>query len=767
MGDEKAGRTDTQLTCTVEGMHCAGCVASVEKALRGVSGVADVKVNLATEQAYIDLATQAPEFGALADAVDRAGFVLKAPASDTERREELLEADRHKVAQARRRMFLAWGLSVPIMLWMIPEMFFGLMWPTPFFFHLGMVALALPVVTVAGFPTLRSAWKSTLNLAPNMDVLITMGSGASLLTGISALFSHLTAASHVLNYAGVGAMIMAFHLTGRYIEARSRGRASGAIRTLLTLEARTARIEREGRLMEVGIEQVRVGDVMIVRPGEKIPTDGEVVEGTSNVDESIATGESLPVIRTAGERVIGATINGEGVLRVRATGVGEDTFLAQVIRLVEQAQASEVPIQLFADRVTALFVPVVITLAALTLALWLLLPGVMQAVAAWAAGFLPWVDPGRGTFSLALFAAIAVLVIACPCALGLATPTALMVGSGMGAEKGILIRRGEAIQRLGEVDVLLLDKTGTLTVGRPVVTDLVPLVPEITADELLRLAASIEQDSEHPVGRAIAESAAERGLSLSDVRDAEAVPGHGITARLAGRTMLAGSREFLNGAGLDTTAGEIVFAELEEQGKTVVALADAECILGAIAVADTLKPDAAEAVAGLRRLGLEPVMITGDNERTARAVAAQTGIERVLAGIMPAAKSEEVTRLQAAGQVVAMVGDGINDAPALAAADVGIALGTGTDIAIESADITLVQGELRTVIRAVKLSRATFRKIRQNLFWAFIYNLVAIPLAVLGLLHPLIAEAAMAFSSINVVSNSARLRRADISADVP
>ncbi len=771
-GNQPSSPSAERLICDVEGMHCAGCVANVEKALRSVPGVTDVKVNLAAGKAYFSLTAGAPAFSELAGVVDRAGLVLKPPAASAARhREDPLAADRRRVAGARRRMLLAWGLAGPIIVWMIPEMFFRLMWPSPFLFHLGLLLLALPVVLVAGFPTLRSAWKSTLNLTPNMDVLITMGAGASLLTGFAAVLGYLIPLPQVLDYAGVGAMIMAFHLTGRWIETRSRGRASHAIRKLLTLEARTARIIREGREMEVPVEQVAVGDVMIVRPGEKIPTDGEVIEGTSSVDESIATGESMPVPRTAGDPVIGATVNTDGVLKVRATGVGEDTFLARVIRLVEEAQASEVPIQLFADRVTAVFVPIVVGLAALTLLLWLLAPGLMGAVASWAGGFLPWVDPTRDPVSLALFAAIAVLVIACPCALGLATPTALMVGSGLGAERGILIRRGEAIQRLGDVDVLLLDKTGTITAGRPAVTDVIPLGGADDRDgtgELLRLAASVEQYSEHPVGRAVVAAAVGKGMILAEVTGTEAFPGRGIRARLSDvrgdDEISVGTLAFLRQSGVDTAALEPVIAGLEVAGRTAVAAARGTRIIGANGVADPVGPDSAAAVAGLRRLGLEPVMVTGDNERTARAIAGQVGIDRVMAGILPEAKSGEVARLREAGHVVAMVGDGINDAPALAAADVGIAIGTGTDIAIEAADITLVQGELSGVIRAVKLSRATFRKIRQNLFWAFFYNLVAIPVAVLGMLHPLIAEAAMAFSSLNVVTNSARLRRADISA---
>ncbi|MFO7769704.1 MAG: heavy metal translocating P-type ATPase [bacterium] len=746
----------------VEGMHCAGCASGVEKALSSVPGVKSAKVVLATDQARVETDGEGPDFGGLAEAVDRAGYRLvdRTPAGEDAEAETCKGEE--KVSDAFRRMAWAWGLSIPIILWMIPEMFFGITWPSHLAHDMGMVALSLPVLFWAGAPTWRSAWKSAANLTPNMDVLIAMGSGASLLTGLAAVAGHWLPVPAMLNYAGVGAMIMAFHLTGRYIETRARGRASQAIRKLLTLEAKTARVVREDREQEVPVEDVRVGDLMVVRPGEKIPTDGRVMEGQSDVDESLATGESMPVAKEPGDEVIGATVNGRGVLRVEATGVGEDTFLSQVIRLVEEAQASAVPIQVFADRVTAIFVPVVLVLALLTFGIWISFPGAMRSVAAWAAGFLPWVDPTLGPLSLALFAAIAVLVIACPCALGLATPTALMVGSGKGAENGVLIRRGEAIQRMRDVEVLLLDKTGTITRGRPAVTDIRPLPGGPPEEEVLRFAASAEQHSEHPIGAAIVDRAHEEGMELAAVSETESVTGEGIVARIEGVRVAVGSRRLMEREGIPTGDLEEVLAGREEQARTAVAVAADRTPLGVIAVADPVKEDSAAAIAELASMGLEPVMITGDNERTARAIASRVGIERVIAGVLPDSKSGEVRRLQQEGRVVAMVGDGINDAPALAQADVGIAIGTGTDIAIESADITLVQGDLSAVIKAVKLSRATFRKIRQNLFWAYFYNIVAVPVAVLGMLHPVIAEAAMAFSSVNVVTNSARLRGVDI-----
>jgi Cu+-exporting ATPase len=466
----------------------------------------------------------------------------------------------------------------------------------------------------------------------------------------------------------------------------------------------------------------------------------------------------MPVLRQVGDRVIGATINGEGVLRVRATGVGEATFLAQVVRLVQQAQATKVPIQALADRVTRVFVPVVLALAAATFLAWWLAPSALGQIAAAAGRFLPWGSSDASPLGRALFAAIAVLVIACPCALGLATPTALTVGAGRGARSGILLRNGEAVQTLSRVDVLVLDKTGTVTVGRPQVMDIVSR--EVSADEVLALAGRVESASEHPIARAVVAACEARGISLAAASDVRAVPGRGVRGRVDGREVWVGRADWLSAEGFPLDTWGDVTTRMEDAGTTAVGIAVAGRVLGFLSVADRAKPDAREAVATLRGLGIDVILLTGDNERAAHSIAAEVGIDRVIANVLPEDKVSVVRELMAAGSVTGMVGDGINDAPALTAADVGIALGTGTDVAIESADITLVSGELLAVVRAVKLARATFRKIRQNLFFAFVYNIVAVPLAVLGLLHPLIAEAAMAFSSINVVLNANRLRRA-------
>ena len=554
-------------------------------------------------------------------------------------------------------------------------------------------------------------------------------------------------------------MIMAFHLTGRYLEARARGRASRAIRRLLEHAAREACVERDGAEQRIPIAELQQGDIMIVRPGEKIPTDGVVVDGLSSVDESLATGEPMPAPKQAGDPVIGATINQHGALRVRAEKIGAETFLSQVVRLVEEAQSSKVPVQELADRVTAVFVPAVMLLAGMTLAAWLAWPDFFAGVAARAAQYAPWINPRLGPVALALYAAIAVLVVACPCALGLATPTALMVGSGLGAEQGILIRRGAAIQTMKDVTTIVFDKTGTITAGKPAVTDLQTFHSQDEA-ELLRLAAGAENNSEHPLGAAIVALARGRGIAPAPAADFAAWPGRGIRAQVAGRPVAAGSRAWMDELGIGVTdAMAQALAGLEDQAKTAMVIAVDGRVAGIIAVADPVKPGGQAAIAALRARGMTPVMLTGDNERTARAVARAVGIEQVVARVLPADKARAVRRLQEQGEVVAMVGDGINDAPALAQAQVGLAIGAGTDVAIEAGDIVLVRGGLDAVVQAVDLSRATFAKIRQNLFWAFFYNLVMLPLAVLGAMHPVMAEIAMACSSITVVLNSLRLRR--------
>jgi len=763
---EKAGfqaasiekKDSRRLTLPIEGMTCATCAHAVEDALARVPGVEAATVNPATDEATVLLSSPVT-LETLGQAVREAGYAVgKARVAG---KEDAVERDLRKLRDSKRRMILAWALVAPIVAWMIPEMALGIMWPSPLVFHVGMVLLAAPALFIAGWPTLRAGVRAGLHLAPTMDTLIALGTSVSFATGLVAIAVELLRGPMIMDYAGVAAMIMAFHLTGRTVEALARGRASQAIKRLLTLGAKTARVLRDGVEVEISIEAVGVGDLFVVRPGEKIATDGVVDSGESHVDEAIVTGESMPIAKKPGDPVVGATLNREGLLRVRATKVGEETFLAQVIRMVEEAQGSKVPIQAFADRVTAVFVPAVLLLALLTLILWLAFPGTFASIARAASGVLPWVNPTLGSVSLALFAAIAVLVIACPCALGLATPTALMVSSGIGAQNGIFIRNGEAVQTLNDVTVVVFDKTGTITQGLPGVTDLVAF--RGTEEKLLRLAAAVEVGSEHPLGEAVVREARERGIEMPSVEGFRSEAGKGVRGRAGGEEILVGSPDWLGQSEIDVESASPDVRRLQAEAKTVVLVASRQSgLLGVIGIADRVKASAAQAIAELRELGLDAVMLTGDNDETARAIASLVGIERVIARVLPGGKVQAIERLQQEGEIVAMVGDGINDAPALKAANVGIAIGTGTDVAIEAADITLASGDLSAAVRAVKLSRATLRKIRQNLFWAFFYNVLAIPMAALGLLHPLVAEAAMAFSSINVVTNSSRLRRVDL-----
>ncbi|HQJ51199.1 MAG TPA: heavy metal translocating P-type ATPase [Anaerolineae bacterium] len=739
----------------IVGMTCASCSAHVEEALRKLDGVLSANVNLATERATVEYIPGLVGMDEFRRAVSEAGYEVGALPLENVQKQEVDQVA-EKMKAARFRMQVAWIFTIPIALWMLPEMIWGIYWPNEMIMHLGMILLSLPVLAGVGRRTYVSGLRALRHGYANMDTLITLGTGVSFLTGPLSFLLH-----GVVNYAGVSAMIMAFHLTGRWVEESAKGRASQAIRKLLELGAKTARVIVSGEEVEVPIEKVAAGDVMVVRPGEKIPTDGVVVDGESAVDESMATGESMPVNKHAGDEVIGATVNQEGLLKVQATRVGKDTFLAQVIRLVDEAQGSKVPIQAFADKVTSVFVPVVMSIAALTGLAWLFFPGVMKAILQAGAG-LPWVSLHLPTLTLAIISVVSVLVIACPCALGLATPTALMVGSGMGAENGILIRSGEAIQTLKDVKVIVFDKTGTITKGKPEVASVVAL--NGSEQDLLRVTASAESGSEHPLGRAVVERAQTLGLQLSAPAEFKAVRGKGVSAVIDGKRVLVGSRRMMEEEGIDPSAAASAATALEAEAKTVMYASIDGALSGLIAVADTLKEDSAAAIRELHEMGLQAAMITGDNRRTAEAIARTVGIDHVLAEVLPDGKVAEVRQLQERFGLVAMVGDGINDAPALKQANVGIAIGTGTDIAIEASDVTLVRGNLSGVVSAVKLSQATFRKIRQNLFWAFFYNVVMIPLAVAGWMHPVLAEIAMATSSVTVVTNANLLRRTDISA---
>ncbi len=741
----------------VEGMTCVSCSQAVKRSLEKLDGVINANVNLTTDKATVNYIPGKVHKGDMVRAVKQAGYDvpniwLK---GETEEKDKV-QRDQERIQSSKHRAMVTWIFIIPMLALMIPHMFLGITVGGMIFYNTILVVLAIPILFYTGKETYVSGVKSFINLTPNMDALIMLGTLAAFSTGLISVSYQFGYGPNILNYGGVAGMIMAFHLIGRYIEDKATGRASEAIKKLMTLEAKTARILRDGEEREVSVDSIEIGDMMLVRPGGKIPTDGVVMGGDSYVDESVATGESMPVHKKKGDDVIGATINEQGTLKVKATKIGKDTFLSQVINMVEEAQGSRVPIQAYADKVTSYFVPAIIAIAISAFVLWMVLPAEFLSIVVWAEPYLPWVNPELTVLSLAIYAAVATLVIACPCALGLATPTALMVGSGKGAENGVLIRRGEAIQLMKDIDTIVLDKTGTITKGEPGMTDV------IGGESMLAYAASAETRSEHALGEAMVKEAKRRGITLKEPDDFRSVTGKGISAKVENKKVLVGTKELMKEQGIKPRYKK-EFEKLQGEAKTAVFVAIDGEIQGVIGIADKLKEDSKEAIAKLKKLGLRPVMLTGDNQRTAEAIAKEVGIRDILAEVMPDRKVTEIKRLQQQGHKVAMVGDGINDAPALEQADVGIAIGTGTDIAIESGDIVLVKGDLTAVVKAVKLSKATFKKIKQNLVWAFFYNVVAIPIAFVGLLHPLIGMAAMSFSSINVVTNSNRLKKVDLS----
>jgi len=746
MAEKKIGKTETVIL-PVHGMSCASCVLTIEKAVNSLPGVANVVVNFAAEKAIIDYDKNASNLEDIKKIIKDVGYKVG------EEKEGAETSSQIEWQNARRRLIIAWMITIPIIVLMFLEMVFDIMLP---YSELIVFVLGALVILIAGFNTLKAGVNSVRHGAASMDVLIGMGTLTALIAGILKIIKF-----PIENYAGISGMIMSFHLTGRYIEAMSKGRASMAIKRLIQLGSKSVRILINGEEKTIPIEQLSVGQIMIIRPGEKIPTDGEIIEGISSIDESMVTGESLPIKKKVGDTIIGATINQQGLLKARATKVGKDTFLAQIIRLVEEAQGSKIPIQEFADKVTARFVPFVLVIAFITFFAWLLFTSHLRPILFWAQNFLPWVNPSLTSISLAIFAGVAVLVIACPCALGLATPTALMVGSGMGAERGILFKSGESIQTLKEVTAIVFDKTGTLTKGRPEVTDIFT-VEDISDTEVLEYAAGLESGSEHPLAGAIVESAKVRSIMIRQPKRFEALSGKGIIGVVNEKEVVVGNKKLFEERDIKYSAFEGQLKKLENEAKTTILVAIDEKIAGIIAVADSLKDDSQNALEELKKMGIKLVMLTGDNERTAKTIANRVGIDHVVSNILPADKRREIEKFQKDYGIVAMVGDGINDAPALTQANVGIAIGTGTDIAIESSDVTLVRGNLSGIVTAIKLSEATFKKIKQNLFWAFFYNIIAIPLAIVGLLHPLIAEIAMAASSINVVMNSLRLRKENI-----
>lgn len=738
-----------EIELPITGMTCASCVRNVERAIQKHPGVLSVNVNLATERAAVRYVPGDVTRTDLVRAVEAAGYGV-VDTSDVEAPEDAERAAREAEIQRQKRLVIIGALfSIPLVILgmtrhfmhSVPFLMQTVPWLADDIWLFIFAGLATPVQFIVGKQYLVGAYKSLRNGTANMDVLVAMGTLSAYVYGIIVLLGILFDFSDVVgkdDYFETAAVILTLITLGKLLEARAKGRTSEAIKKLMGLAPKTATLLRDGEEVEVPIDQLEVGDLMVVRPGERIPTDGIVSEGRSSVDESMLTGESLPVSKESGAEVIGGTVNKQGRLIVEAARVGAETALAQIIRLVEQAQGSKAPIQRIADRVSGVFVPVVIGLATLTLIGWLVF--------------------GQVPFTQAMLTTIAVLVIACPCALGLATPTAIMVGTGRGAEMGILFKNSEALENAHRLQVVTLDKTGTITRGEPTVTDLIPAAG-FDPDEALRLAASAERGSEHPLGEAIVQSAREQGLQLSQPEDFQAESGRGIRTVVDGRVIQVGSPRFMLEQDLDISSVYYDVTRLQSNARTAVIVTVDGIAAAAIGIADTVKAGSVEAIAALRSLDIEVVMITGDNERTAQAIAREVGIDRVFAEVLPDEKVAVVKQLQEEGKRVAMVGDGVNDAPALAQADVGVAIGTGTDIAIEASDLTLVSGDLRGVARAISLSKATMRTIYQNLFWAFFYNIVLIPVAMLGLLIPMFAAGAMAFSSFFVVSNSLRLRR--------
>jgi Cu+-exporting ATPase len=719
----------------IEGMTCASCVRRVERALSRVPGVQEASVNLASERALVRYDPHTTSLDALIGAVEAAGYHAAIVPTVPAVAEASDEAEQRRARQLRRlrdEVILAWMLALPVVA-------LNMFVPPSRWSSIVLLVATLPVWGYLGRRFHLAALHNLRHGQFTMDTLVSLGTSAAFFSSLASTLAALWAPhAHVGHtYYDVAAVVIAAILLGRYLEARARGQTTSAVRRLLGLQPKTARVRRGGREIEIPVHEVLPGDLVVVRPGERIPVDGFVIEGRSAVDESMLTGESLPVEKGPGDRVWGGTLNTTGTFVLQATAVGQATVLAQIVRLVQHAQGSKAPIQSLVDRVASVFVQAVIVIALLTFAGWWLVTG----------------DPLRG-----LLPAVAVLVIACPCAMGLATPTAVIVGTGRGAEIGVLVKRAEVFERMERLTTMVLDKTGTLTLGRPTVTDVVP-VAGWSAEELLRLAAAAESRSEHPLARAVIEAARENDSTVPSVERFEAFPGRGVEALVAERMLLVGTMRFLQECGVTVEPASEDAAALEAAGKTVIAVAVDGTLAGLIGLADWPRPEAPTVVRALRDRGLRVVLLTGDNERTARSIARAVGIDEVRANVLPDQKASVIRALQEEGQTVGMVGDGINDAPALAQADVGIAMGSGTDVALEAGDVVLVRPDLHGILVALELARRTLATIRWNLFWAFAYNTVLIPVAAAGLLNPMLAGLAMALSSVFVVSNSLRLRR--------
>jgi len=728
-------------TYKIEGMSCASCAMNVEKALKKVEGVKSAVVNLTTEKALVTFNPLNFRERSIFEAVEKAGYKVI-----NEKRELKDEADdfAEKLKKARLKMIYAWVIIAPLSLIMFLNMFFGIKFKYNMIIN---IVFSFPVIFIIGIDPIKSAIKALIHRNTNMDVLIFFGVTSSYLTGLLNILGQ-----KIADYSAVGAMITGFYLIGQYLESKAKGKASEEVKKLLNLSPKTANLVKEdGSVEKINADDVTISDILLVRPSEQIPSDSIIIEGDTAIDESMITGESLPVAKSTGDTVIGGTINQLGTIKVRVSQIGENTVLSKIAKLVEDAQSTKVPVQAFADKVISVFVPTIIIIAITTFLIWLLFPSSLHKIDLWAKDFLPWVNPNLNSISAAIYASVATLVIACPCALGLATPTALMVGLGLGASKGILIRSGEALERAKDVDVVVFDKTGTITDKELYITD---IVSNIDKNEFINVVASLESYSEHPIGAAINKYAKNNNIPKIDFQGVKVIPGLGVEGYLNNKKISVGSPKFI-----ENIAPMANINKSEFIGKTLaIAYEEERGLLGIIALSFNIKTNAKEAIEQIKNMGIKTIMLTGDNNETAKYVANSVGIDEYFADLLPKDKISHIKKLQDMGHIVAMVGDGINDAPSLKQSDVGISIGTGTDIAKEASDITLMTDDLTNVTRSIRLSIETFKKIKQNLFWAFFYNMIAIPFAALGMLHPVIAEAAMATSSVFVVTNSIRLR---------